>query len=90
MVKSGDVGGGGAEVTVSVAVVEWVVVPAVPVIVSVVVPAGVWLVVVTVSVEVPVGVTVEGLKEPEAPAGKPVTPKDTPALNPPTEETVIV
>ena len=62
----------------------------VPVIVSVAVPTGVWLVVATLSVEVPVGVTVDGLKEPVAPDGKPVTVKDTPALKPPTEVTVTV
>ena len=74
----------------SVTVVKWVVVPAVPVIVSVVVAAGVWLVVATVSVEAPVGETVDGLKEPVAPDGKPVTPKDTLALKPPIEATLTV
>jgi hypothetical protein len=88
-VKSGEVGAA-AEVIVNVAVVEWVVAPAVPVIVSVLVPAGVWLVVVIVRVEVPVGVTVEGLNVPVAPVGNPVTVKATPVLKPPTEPTVTV
>lgn len=80
-------GADGAE-TVSVTVVKWVVVPDAPVIVSMVVAAGVWLVVATVSVEAPVGETADGLKEPVAPAGKPVTPKDTPVLKPPLEATL--
>jgi hypothetical protein len=80
---------GGAETT-KLTVVKWVVVPAVPVIVSVVVAAGVWLVVVTVSVDVPVGETADGLKEPVAPAGKPVTPKDTLVLKPPIEAKLTV
>ena len=69
---------------------EWVVVPAVPVIVSVLVPAGVWLVVVIVRVVVPVGVTVEGLNVPVAPVGSPVTVKDTLVLKPPIEAKLTV
>lgn len=67
MLKSGGAAGWATEETVSVIVVEWVMVPAVPDIVSVVVAAGVWLVVATFRVEVPVGVTVDGVKEPVAP-----------------------
>ncbi len=88
--KSGEVGGAATEETVNVTVAEWVVVPAVPVIVSVEVAAGVWLVVVTVRVEVPVGVIAVGLNVPVAPVGSPVTVNGTLVLKPPTEAALTV
>jgi hypothetical protein len=71
-----------AAVTTSVAVVEWIKSPLVPVIVSVYVPVGVEDEVVTVSVEVPVPGTDVGLNVPVAPFGNPPTLNVTAPLNP--------
>jgi hypothetical protein len=71
-----------AAVTASVAVVECVRLPLVPVIVSVDVPTGVLPVVVTVNVEFPVPVTVAGEKLAVAPVGNPLALSVTTPVNP--------
>ena len=66
-------GGGTTAFTTNVTVVECVIAPLTPEMVSVYVPAGVVLAVVTVSVEDPESVTVGGLKLTPASWGKPLT-----------------
>ena len=66
MVKSG-------VVTPRLTVVEWLIVPSLPTMVSVKLPAGVVpAVVVTVKVELPDPLIEEGTNDEDAPAGKPV------------------
>jgi len=78
-------------VTLKVTDAVWTRLPLVPVIVSVELAAGVVpVVVVTVMVVEPEPVTVVGLNVAPAPAGSPLTVKETAALNPPDLVTVTV
>ena len=82
--------GVGAGFTVSVTLLEWVVLPLVPVMPMVKVPEGVVLPVVTVRVEEPEPATEAGLKLAVAPAGSPLALKLTVPLKPLTAPTVAV
>ena len=71
-----------------VRVVEWVVVPLVPVMVMTWVPVGALLETVRVKSDVPEPVTEEGLKLPVTPDGMPVADRVTAESNPPVAVTV--
>ena len=82
--------GVGVAFTTSPTVAVRVSTPLVPVIVSVGLPAGVFAAVLTVSVELPAPVTVAGLKEAVAFAGRPLADRFTVPVNPLRAPTVTV